>query len=71
MKTVVADPWNTQHPCDGESVTHFEDSFVIDEDNPTKLADSQQYLDRLCKFIIFFFTPIINNLISNYFILCL
>lgn len=44
MKT-ISDPWSTNAQQNSDEVLHsFEDSFEID---PTKLSDSEQYLEKL------------------------
>ncbi|CAL7951799.1 unnamed protein product [Xylocopa violacea] len=50
MKTDICDPWcgtNTTEINDDKYKNCFEDSFVEDLSNHTKLADSEEYLTKL------------------------
>lgn len=53
MKTAIADPWcgtNALEIVGDEHINFFEDSFVENQSEHTRLADSEEYLEKLCKF---------------------
>ncbi|KOC63081.1 hypothetical protein WH47_03876 [Habropoda laboriosa] len=50
MKTDITDPWcgvDTPEESNDKSINFFEDSFVEDQSEHTKLADSEEYLEKL------------------------
>lgn len=52
MKTLSsADPWGSSDCQESEldEISCFEDSFV-ETDDSSRLSDSDQYLERLCKY---------------------
>ena len=56
MKTSVVDPWSNggtevsnEPENNGNDVPRFEDSFVNEKLDTSRLSDSEQYLERLCK----------------------
>ena len=51
MKDTITDPWlNTQSENKSqEGDNNFEDSFVSNSSNSSRLPDSDEYLARLCK----------------------
>lgn len=52
MKTDIADPWcgiDAPEIGDNKCVDNFEDSFVEYQSEHLKLADSEEYLKKLCK----------------------
>ncbi|CAK9816017.1 hypothetical protein ANTQUA_LOCUS8708 [Anthophora quadrimaculata] len=50
MKTDITDPWcgvDTSEVSNDRSLNFFEDSFVENQPKHTKLADSEEYLEKL------------------------
>ncbi|CAK9831553.1 hypothetical protein ANTRET_LOCUS8529 [Anthophora retusa] len=50
MKTNITDPWcgvDTSEVTNDRSLNFFEDSFVENQPKHTKLADSEEYLEKL------------------------
>lgn len=53
MKSDITDPWSgTDVPQIGNNKCEnfFEDSFVVNQSQQIRLADSEEYLEKLCKF---------------------
>lgn len=49
MKANMSDPWNESEVSNEPYEQSFEDTFVDVNNDTSRLPDSDQYLERLCK----------------------